>query len=43
MSRRFELPAWLLILLMTAALGVAVWAVARDDIYDFVRSLLGGG
>jgi hypothetical protein len=34
MRRRFELPAWLLIVLMTAALGVAVWTVARDQLMD---------
>lgn len=39
-GRRFELPAWLLILLMMAALGVAIWAVWRDEIYGFVESLL---
>lgn len=40
MSRRFELPTWLLILLMTAALGVAIWAVARNEIYSFVQDLI---
>ena len=34
--RRFEVPSWLLIVLMTATLAVAVWAVARDQIADFV-------
>lgn len=38
--KRFELPAWFLVLLMMAALGVAIWAVARDEIYGFVRPLL---
>ena len=33
-SRRFEIPGWLLLALMTIALGVAVWAVARDEIID---------
>jgi hypothetical protein len=30
--KRFELPGWLLIVLMTAALGVAVWAVANEEL-----------
>ena len=35
--RRFEVPSWLLLVLMTAALAVAVWAVARQEIVDLVR------
>lgn len=31
---RVEPPGWLLIALMTVALSVAIWAVARDEILD---------
>lgn len=31
-----SLPNWFLMILMTAALGVATWAVARDEIADFI-------
>ena len=34
--RRFEVPTWVLLILMTAALAVAVWAVAREEIVDLV-------
>lgn len=34
MPKRFELPPWMLVLLMMAALTVAVWAVAREEIVD---------
>lgn len=34
MKGRFELPGWFLIVMMTLCLGVAVWAVARDQIVD---------
>lgn len=32
--RRFEVPGWLLVAIMTICLGVAVWAVWRDQIAD---------
>ena len=35
--KRFEVPGWVLLVLMTAALSVAVWAVWRDQIADLVR------
>lgn len=31
---RVEPPGWFLIVLMTVALGVAIWAVAREEILD---------
>lgn len=34
--RRFELPTWLLVAVMAAALGVAIWTVARDQIMVLV-------
>lgn len=34
--RRFEVPSWLFLVLMTATLAVAVWAVAREQIIDLV-------
>lgn len=34
--KRFELSGWVLIALMTLALGVAVWAVARGEIIDLI-------
>jgi hypothetical protein len=34
--RRFELPGWLLITLMTLCLGIALWAVARDQISSWI-------
>lgn len=40
MTRRFELPAWFLIALMTASLGVAIWAVARDEILAFIKEIV---
>lgn len=40
MNRRFELPTWFLMLLMMAALGVAIWAVARDEIYELIEPWL---
>ena len=40
MNERGEIPAWLLIVLMTLALAVAVWAVARDEISKVVDRVL---
>jgi type VI protein secretion system component VasK len=34
--KRFEVPGWFLIVLMTAALCVAIWAVWRDQIVDLL-------
>jgi len=35
-----EIAAWVLILLMSTALVVAVWAVARDRLVDIVSTSL---
>jgi hypothetical protein len=35
-----EIAAWVLILLMTSALVVGVWAVARDRLVDIVSTSL---
>lgn len=37
---RGDVPAWVLILLMTSALVVAIWAVARDQLVTIVSSAL---
>ena len=37
---RFELPAWLLIILMLIPLGVATWAVFEQEIADFIARWL---
>jgi hypothetical protein len=38
--RRFEVSGWMLITFMTIALGVAVWAVARDQIVELIDQVL---
>ena len=35
-----DVPGWVLILLMTSALVVAIWAVARDQLVTIVSSSL---
>lgn len=40
MNERGEIQGWVLIVLMTLALGVAVWAVARDEIGGLVDRVL---
>ncbi len=35
-----DIPGWVMIVLMTAALVVAVWGVARDKLIDIVSSAL---
>ena len=40
MNERWEIPTWVLIALMSLALGVAVWAVARDEILNLVDQVL---
>jgi hypothetical protein len=39
-NERGEIQGWVLIALMTLALGVAVWAVAQDQIADLVDRVL---
>lgn len=39
-SERGDVPGWVLILLMTSALVVAIWAVARDQLVTIVSSAL---
>ena len=39
-SERGDVPGWVLIVLMTSALVVAVWGVARDRLVDIVSSAL---
>lgn len=39
MRRGSSVPSWLLLVLMTIALGVATWSVARDKIVDLLTSL----
>lgn len=36
MRRRSGVPGWVLLVLMTFALGVAIWAVAGYQIVDFI-------
>lgn len=36
MDERGEIQGWVLIVLMSLALGVAVWAVAQEQITDFI-------
>ena len=35
-----DVPGWVLIVLMTSALVVAIWAVARDRLVNIVSSAL---
>ena len=37
---RGDVPGWVLIVLMTSALVVAIWAVARDQLVAIVSSAL---
>jgi hypothetical protein len=37
---RGDVPGWVLIVLMTSALVVAVWGVARDRLVEIVSSAL---
>ena len=39
-SARGDVPGWVLIALMTSALVVAIWGVARDRLVDIVSSAL---
>ena len=35
-----DVPGWVLIVLMTSALVLAIWVVARDRLIDIVQSAL---
>ena len=37
---RGDVPGWVLIVLMTSALVVAIWGVARDKLVEIVNSAL---
>lgn len=39
-EERGDVPGWVLIVLMTSALVVAIWAVARDQLVAIVSSSL---
>lgn len=39
-EERGDVPGWVLIVLMTSALVVAIWAVARDQLVTIVSSAL---
>ena len=39
-DERGDVPGWVLIVLMTAALVVAIWGVARDRLVTIVSSAL---
>lgn len=39
-DERGDVPAWVLIVLMTSSLVVAIWAVARDQLVRIVSSAL---
>ena len=39
-SQQGDVPGWVLIVLMTSALVVAIWGVARDRLVDIVSSAL---
>lgn len=39
-SQSGDVPGWVLIVLMTSALVLAVWGVARDRLVDIVSSAL---
>lgn len=39
-DERGDVPGWVLIVLMTSALVVAIWAVARDQLVNIVSSAL---
>ncbi|MDQ3646461.1 MAG: hypothetical protein M3345_05930 [Actinomycetota bacterium] len=40
MDERGDVPGWVMIVLMTSALVVAVWAVARDRLIAIVSTAL---
>ena len=40
-DERGDVPGWVLIVLMTSALVVAIWGVARDKLVSIVQSALG--
>jgi hypothetical protein len=39
-SERGDVPGWVLIVLMTSALVLAIWVVARDRLINIVESAL---
>ena len=39
-DERGDVPGWVLILLMTSGLVVAIWAVARDQLVSIVSTAL---
>lgn len=39
-GERGDVPGWVLVMLMTSALVVAIWGVARDRLVDIVSSAL---
>ena len=39
-GERGDVPGWVLIVLMTSALVVAIWGVAKDRLVDIVSSSL---
>lgn len=39
-DERGDVPGWVLILLMTSALVVAIWTVARDQLVSIVSAAL---
>ncbi|MFN2388127.1 MAG: hypothetical protein ABR575_00765 [Actinomycetota bacterium] len=39
-SERGDVPGWVMIVLMTSALVVAIWAVARDRLISIVSTAL---
>ena len=36
MRGRIEVPIWVLVLMMTACLAVAIWALARDQVTTWI-------
>ena len=40
-NERGDVPGWVLIVLMTSALVIAIWGVARDRLIAIVSSALG--
>ena len=40
-NERGDVPGWVLIVLMTSALVIAIWGVARDRLLAIVSSALG--
>lgn len=39
-NERGDVPGWVLVVLMTSALVIAIWSVAQDRMLDIVRSSL---